>query len=65
METKTTYEQFRRAFPICEHPVSGKFGWRRVNGMLVEEEAKFETEDEAADDRAEYFQTYGDNLPRS
>lgn len=64
MENKTTYEQFRKAFPICEHPVTGKFGWRRTNGILDSEESRFETEDEAADDRAEYFQTYGDNLPR-
>ena len=64
METKTTYEQFRKAFSIREHPVSGKFGWRRTDGVLDTDEAKFDTEDEAADDRAEYFQTNGDNLPR-
>ena len=64
MEAKMTYEQFRKAHPICEHPVSGKFGWRRADGLLDSDEAKFDTEDEAADDRSEYFQTHGDNLSR-
>ncbi len=64
MDIKTTYEQFRKKFPICEHPVTGKFGWRRTDGILDTEEARFDTEDEAADDRADYFQTHGDDLSR-
>lgn len=63
MENKLTYEQFRRANPVCEHPVTGKFGWKRVNGELIADEAKFDTEDEAADDRAEFFSENRDKLP--